>query len=90
MPSELASTNYAQSGDRHAFISYTDTVYRERKLLDDQSTIKGEIQWLEQMISLLTLTAVDPTTDTQIVTMAIILGDKKARASQIVSTLSST
>ena len=79
--------NDTQSGDRHAFISYTDTVHRERKLLDDQATIKGEIQWLEQMISLLTLTALDPTTDPQIVTMASILGDKKARVSQIVSTL---
>ena len=34
--------NDAKSGDRHAFISYTDTVHRERKLLDDQETIKGE------------------------------------------------
>ncbi len=82
---ELASLTSPQSGDRSSYTDYSTIIKRERDLLDEKVCIEGQLNWLQQTITLLSLTASDPSNDSQITVIATMMNQKKERLSDIVS-----
>lgn len=82
---EMASVTGSLSGDRPGYVDYSATVHRERALLDEKTTVEGELKWLSQTLSLLSLNASDPSTDTQVLAVANFIQEKELRKTDIVS-----
>ena len=82
---EMACIERPQTGDRQVYIDYATIVHNERDLLDEKARIEGDLTWLFQTLTVLTLNSSNPTTDPQIVSVAIVIGDRRKRQSEIVS-----
>lgn len=82
---EMAVLTTEQPGDRQAYIDHSSIVRKERTLLDEKSSVEGEVTWLSQTITLLSLTSNNPSTDPQIALVSNILTRKKERIDEIVS-----
>lgn len=80
----MAALTSPQSRDRQSYVDFTTIIQRERTLLDELHNLKGEIKWLSETISLLSLTSSSPSTDPQILAIAKILSERKKRESDIV------
>ena len=72
-------------GFTFAIDSYATIVHNERDLLDEKARIEGDLTWLFQTLTVLTLNSSNPTTDPQIVSVAIVIGDRRKRQSETVS-----
>lgn len=81
---ELAELMNPQTGDRPAYCSHSNTVREERKLLDAKALLEGEIKWLEQTTSYLTLNSSNPATDPTLLAVLNILKTKKDKENDIV------
>jgi hypothetical protein len=82
---EMAAINTTQPGDRPSYVDYTALMQRERTLLDEKDTIQGELTWLIQTITLLTLHTNNPTADTQVAAVKAVMERKMKRNTDIVS-----
>ena len=80
----LASLTTPESSDRHAYSDYSTIVKRERDLLDEKVCLEGQLKWLQQTITLLSLTSSNPSTDPQITIVATIMNQKRERLNDIV------
>jgi hypothetical protein len=82
---QLAASAAPEVGDRVAFVDYSVAIRMERMLLDEKSNVEQDTQWLSQTISLLSLTAADPSRDPQVTAIADLIKSNKDRLSGIVS-----
>jgi hypothetical protein len=78
---QLAASAAPEVGDRVAFVDYSVAIRMERMLVDEKSNVEQDTQWLSQTISLLSLTAADPSRDPQVTAIQT----NKDRLSGIVS-----
>lgn len=81
---EMAAQTIAQSDDRPSYTIHSNLVHQERSLLDEKVAVEGEIKWLDQMISFLTLNSTNPSTDPTLQATLKITGEKKRKRSNIV------
>ncbi len=82
---QLASMTAPLSGDRVAYVDFTVTIQMERTLLDERENLDQEIILLNQTLSLLSLMAVNPSTNPNISAVATCIQENKARLGDIVS-----
>lgn len=55
--------------------------------MDEKAAIEGEIKWLDQMVSFLTLNSTNPSTDVTVQATLKIAGEKKEKRNDIVGLL---
>lgn len=73
----MATQTIPQADDQHSYTAYSNLVQQERSLLDEKAAIGGEIKWLNQMVSFLTLNSTNPSTDVTVQATLKIAGEKK-------------
>jgi hypothetical protein len=74
----------ASSSDKRPFADFTSMVQKERVLLDQKLRLKEEIKWLDQTLSLLTLTS-PVTSGVPAQAVAKIIGEKKIKIAATIS-----
>lgn len=83
---EMASQMAPQAGDGHTYSNHCDLVHEERSLLDQKAAAEENVKWLDQVVSLLTLTVMDgdPSTDEPLKDAIELSGEKKKTLKDIV------
>ena len=80
----MAAQTTPLTNDRDSYTAYSNLVHQERSLLDQKTAIEGEIQWLDQMVSYLTLNSTNPSNDPTLQATLKIAGEKKKKKSDLV------
>lgn len=81
---EMATLTSPQTSDTTSYTTHSNLVHQERKLLDDMATVEGEIQWLDQTLSLLALRSTDPSNDAAFLAVAKVSEERKKKKKGIV------
>ena len=75
----MAETVSGLPGDRPAYATYVAVVQQERELLDKKASLDGELQWLEQTHSFLSLNSTNPATDPTVLAVAKTLMERRKK-----------